>query len=921
MLWWTTTSQGKLKLKASLDSLSPPATALVTAATPDHVTRSGDSGAVLKCTIGAIFLGTPFRGSEARGRKAAEIRYEVALASGKACSPNMHQYLRQGSMHESSELDELITSFQGLINHHDFRFDITCAYETLTTKTSAYEKRLGDKYEEFARERPAEFVVVDHNSARLGGTKELALDARHNMLHKFNSPQDPSFLKIVRRLQEIIEKSHEIMNQKDHIQIFTHHNSQAKEQKQQDQKQEEWQAKCLEALDFDRIDYEPLQLREPGETACEWLIKDPSYSKWYSNGYGIFWILGHAGTGKSTLIKHAIESCVRQTRGGNDQDPTVALSFFFHSQGKLLQRTTEGLFRALFHQLLEKIPKEMKPFADTLDLRKSRLNQVGREDKMSSTNHDGSIWPTPYLMKHFQDSVERVLERLNIRIFVDALNECKDTESNEDVTKEMYNLVIKMQDMAERLRSKPRKFSICFACRHVSQLARLDGDNHVFAQNGNMKDVENYVCQELDREITSDEHRGLRDTLKKKLLQSANGNFLWVTTVVPKILTMYRGGRPDLLAELRKIPRKIEEFYAATVSSLAKETCAMSLKFFQWVCFATRPLEVHDIRFAINIIPDKKYRSFNELPKLFWGSTDEEMKNLVCTLSGGLAEVRNSTVFLIHQSVKDYMMGSGFYRLDPEQYDTQRVLKYGHDLLLTSCLWWSAESSILKAFDYFIASFSQEIIYLAFDSASEDLGGDFDCFPDLSLEDIRGAINNLSDPDRQAIRNFSKPEITHDWNKSLPPEYAKSTESLEFKEWLLVDEVLACLFAWIIIINNTPSVMGYMYAVSNWGDHALQSLVNASESDASDALKAGLDLFFSRADSTHILLHNLVFRTLHSEACLSNPVILRELLKRDVDKRLSLNLKGLEISTQLMSTSDKGMYYRQFTNFFEVRWH
>lgn len=131
----------------------------MTAASPLHVIRSGDSNEVLKYTIGVIFLGTPFRGSNLTGRRAADIRYEAALAFGKACSPNMLQYLRQGSMHDPSELDELVTNFQSLITHRAFKFDIICAYETLTTKTSAYKKRLGDKYEEFARERPAEFVV------------------------------------------------------------------------------------------------------------------------------------------------------------------------------------------------------------------------------------------------------------------------------------------------------------------------------------------------------------------------------------------------------------------------------------------------------------------------------------------------------------------------------------------------------------------------------------------------------------------------------------------------------------------------------------------------------------------------------------------------------------------------------------------
>ncbi|KAL4725656.1 hypothetical protein ACLX1H_007806 [Fusarium chlamydosporum] len=841
------------------------ASALVTAASPLHVIRSGDSNEVLKYTIGAIFLGTPFRGSDPTGRRAADIRYEAALASGNACSPNMLQYLRQGSMHNPSELDELVTNFQSLITHRAFKFDIICAYETLTTKTSAYKKRLGDKYEEFARERPAEFVVVDHNSARLGGTKELPLDTRHNMLHKFNSPQDSSFRKIVLRLQELIDKSPETMAQKD----------------------------------FDGLDYEPQKFPEPSKTACEWLIEDPSYSKWYNNGYGIFWILGHAGTGKSTLMKHAINNCV----GKVDQEQTVVLSFFFHNQGKLLQHTSEGMFRALLHQLVEKIPHQMKSFTETLDLKNSRLNQ----DKMLGANLNESIWPTPYLIKQFEAAVEKIVERFDIHIFVDALDECKDTEGNEDETKDMYNLVLKMQEIAEKLRSKPRKFSICFACRHFPHLARLDGDNHVFTERGNKKDIEEYVCQELDREITGEEHRHMRETLKKEILQSANGNFLWVTIVVPKVLTMHHGRRPDLLAEVRKIPRRIEEYYATVISCLAKETCAISLKFFQWVCFATKPLDVQEIRFAINIIPDKRYLSFEDLPHPFWGDNNEDMENLVCTLSGGLAEIRNSGhIVLIHQSVKDYMISSGFRHLDPDQCDKQKVLKHGHDLLLTSCLWWITERSVSEALDNLVASFSAKIIGIALTSLSFDHMGGLKVLPDTEFQDFRRQVDAISDSDRQAIREDFQQTTTHGWDASLPDEYRKGYDYSQFKEWLFVDEVLACCLSWVSVHHNIPSLFGCWYAASEWTDHAVQSMNNGSEGNRVDTIDLGLDLFFSRAQYPPNRAHGVLWSPLHMAAMVSDPVILSQLLKKDANTFLDINPRSFDNLTPLMAASQNG---------------
>ncbi|KAF5621723.1 ankyrin repeat [Fusarium sp. NRRL 25303] len=881
------------------------ARALVSAASPLHAARGGNSAEVLRDTVGVIFLGTPFRSSDPTGRAAAKIRYEAALASGKACSPNLLQYLRQGSMHESSGLDELVVNFQSLINHRNFKFDITCAYETLTTKTSVYKSKLGNRYEEFARGRNAEFVVVDHNSARLGGTKELPLDVRHNMLHKFNSPDDPSFRKIAQRLREIIDQSDQIMAQKEHNHILTRRNSQAKREKP-----EEWQAKYLEALDFDGIDYQPQQFREPGDTACKWLIEDPSYSKWYDDGHGTFWILGHAGTGKSTLIKQAIKRCEEQAH----QDRTVVLSFFFHNQGKLLQRTSEGLFRALLHQLIEKLPHQMRPFAEKLDLKKSRLNQVVWEDRMSVTNSNEPIWPAPYLMKHFEDSVEELVERFDIRIFVDALDECKDKEWNDEETADVYNLVLKMQEITERLCSKPRKFSICFACRRYPQLARLDRHNHVFVEHGNGKDIEEYVCRELEREITGEEYKDRRETLKDEILKAADRNFLWVTIVVPKLLMMNRGGRADLIAELHKIPQRIEDIFATAISSLPKETRPLSLKFFQWVCFATRPLDVSEIRFAINIIPEKQYRSFDDLPQPLWGNTDEDMENLVCTLSGGLAEVRVSgEVFFIHQSVKDYMIRSGFCCLDLCQSDTQQVLKGGHYLLLNSCLWWMAESTMSKASDRLLDSFSEEIIHTTFASlpaVTDDFFDNFDISsdisPDISPENIRLEIDALSESERQGLREAFKQTTTRNWDSSLPEDYSQGSDWSQFDEWLFVDEVLACYLFWITILFTTPSALGYMYAVGSWTDHAVQCLTDMPESIGAEILRLGLDLFFSRAQPTHIFLHNHVFITLHRVAMASSPVVLRELLEQDSDRSLDVNLRSADDMTPLMGALEEG---------------
>jgi hypothetical protein len=157
------------------------------------------------------------------------------------------------------------------------------------------------------------------------------------MLHKFNSPQNEGFKHLISRLREF--QGEVVLDLSTRAKL--HDN-------------------CLEALYFSGIDFEPGQIREANETTCQWLLEHPIYSNWHGEGHGVFWILGSPGSGKSTIIKHAI----RKDQGLHDQHSTITLSFFFQNQGKRLQHTVEGLLRGLLRQLLEKAPGQMHSFCN-----------------------------------------------------------------------------------------------------------------------------------------------------------------------------------------------------------------------------------------------------------------------------------------------------------------------------------------------------------------------------------------------------------------------------------------------------------------------------------------------------------------------------------------------------------------------------
>ena len=114
--------------------------------------------------------------------------------------------------------------------------------------------------------------------------------------------------------------------------------------------------RLMESLVFKEMDARFVDVHPNLVGTCEWLPKTHEYKSWMdpelmSTHHGFFWIKGKAGAGKSTLMKHA--STYAEARCSPRQH---VLNFFFHARGGSLETSTDGLFRSLLHQLLEKVP-------------------------------------------------------------------------------------------------------------------------------------------------------------------------------------------------------------------------------------------------------------------------------------------------------------------------------------------------------------------------------------------------------------------------------------------------------------------------------------------------------------------------------------------------------------------------------------
>jgi len=111
----------------------------------------------------------------------------------------------------------------------------------------------------------------------------------------------------------------------------------------------------LNSLDYEVMNDHYLSIEPAYANTCHLLFKKIEYTEWLnearpSEHRGFLWIKGNPGTGKTILMKSAY-----QRAQGSPGNGTV-ISFFFNKNPETPSATsTEGMYRSLVFQLMEKI--------------------------------------------------------------------------------------------------------------------------------------------------------------------------------------------------------------------------------------------------------------------------------------------------------------------------------------------------------------------------------------------------------------------------------------------------------------------------------------------------------------------------------------------------------------------------------------
>lgn len=324
---------------------------------------------------------------------------------------------------------------------------------------------------------------------------------------------------------------------------------------------ENCQRRILDRIWFRVMSDRQASVRSPYDGTFDWAL-EPSVKvslkarwdnlrEWFQNGLGIYWVSGKAGSGKSTLMKHTYtqkktNTLLQQWAAGGQFRKA---DFFFWGLGTDLQKSQEGLSRALLFSILDSEPsliQDMLPtmWKEAFQSEQSTLNPPSKAE----------IALAFQVFRAHQTRGSTTDDRVKYCFFVDGLDEylgnCLDAI---DFIKDLSSI----PDVKIIVSSRP--IPSCeneFASSPKLRLQDLTHDD--------IKDyVEATLGPHLRMDTMYDGNQKIASQIIQDIVKKASGVFLWVVLACRSV----REGLAacDYLPELRKrvddLPAELDDLF------------------------------------------------------------------------------------------------------------------------------------------------------------------------------------------------------------------------------------------------------------------------------------------------------------------------------------------------------------------------
>ncbi|KAL6901667.1 WD40 repeat-like protein [Trichoderma evansii] len=368
------------------------------------------------------------------------------------------------------------------------------------------------------------------------------------------------------------------------------------------------------------------------ESYC-WILEHNDFKNWRDKEKsGVFWIKGNPGKGKTMLLCGIIEHFE------NDSKPQEKISYFFCQGTDTRLNTATAIIKGLIYSVLRQ----------NQNLLSSIQKQVEKEPKGYLEGTNAWVALSRIFTTILQDPY-----MADFIFIIDALDECQNQESR----KSLLNLIMDTSNRAKWLISSRNEKEIERGLKSIENKLILELQSNAAHIS---KAVDTYIDR-CARDIEAFENDvDLRNKTINLLKKKANGTFLWVTLVVQQLRD---AGHPHIERILEEMPEDLESLYDEIMERSKKgwkddkEAC---LVFLATVTAAERPLRIDELYiFTSSQLIDTKVKYL---------SNHMEYLAKAC---GSFITITDNTIYLIHQSVKDYMMQKGAISIFPKGIEHQ----------------------------------------------------------------------------------------------------------------------------------------------------------------------------------------------------------------------------------------------------------
>ena len=381
--------------------------------------------------------------------------------------------------------------------------------------------------------------------------------------------------------------------------------------------------RCLQALcTTTYIDHKDLN-PDRVQGTCQWLLNNEKFHELAESGCSeLLWVTADPGCGKSVLSKSLVDCELRSTL-------SLTTAYFFFKDNISKQESATHALCALVHQLCIQNRALLRKAVDA-------YNNNGKQFTLSFA------WMWQLLL-----TVAQIPEAGEIICIVDALDECQKND-RETLISSLNDFYGSQKDCEVQLKflvtSRPY-YDIEESFDHNT--IRLAGED----ESETTKHEINLVIMDRIPKIASRkrlDHR-TRAALEDRLLQTENRTYLWLHLTLDSIEKELGLATPQkMIAFIRELPRTIDQAYEAMLCRCRQPHQAR--KMLHIILAARRPLTLREMNMAYHIEPNQKSR---EEVDLF---PEESFGSYVKNLCGLLVRIYDSKIFLLHETVKEFLV-------------------------------------------------------------------------------------------------------------------------------------------------------------------------------------------------------------------------------------------------------------------------